>query len=365
MIRVGVAGFGNIDSRHALALYDGAIAGARLSAVCNREGERLDSARDKFTDDVKIFDSYERMISSGDIDGVIIATPHYSHTDMALEAIKRGLHVLVEKPAGVCTKEVRIMNDAAEQSGCVFSIMLNQRTIPLYRKLKSMFQSGGLGELKRTNWVITDWYRTDSYYRSRDWRGSWKGDGGGVLLNQAPHQLDLWQWIFGMPVRVRAFCGFGKYHAIDVEDDITAYVEYPNGATGVFIASTGEAPGTNRLEAAGEMGKVVVEGGELTFYELEQNEREFNRSFSGSFGNPGCKAVEITADGEETGCDGIIRNWIGAIEGGEELIAPGRDGLNSLALANAMVLSSWTDDWVEIPFDDEQYYDLLQKRING
>ena len=275
------------------------------------------------------------------------------------------MHVLLEKPAGVYTKNVIEMNKAAGSSGKVFSMMFNQRSNPLFQKLRQLIQSGELGEIKRTNWVITDWYRPQSYYDSGQWRATWKGEGGGVLLNQAPHQLDLWQWTTGlMPKRVHAFCHTGKYHNIEVEDDVTAYVEYENGATGVFITSTGETPGTNRFEIVGDRGKIVVENDTLTFYRLTQSEREFNSTFTGGFGAPEYVKMEIPIEGEYRGHGGIIQNWVDAIMKGKPLLAPGDEGLKGVELANAMYLSSWLNQTVELPIDADLYLEKLQEKIN-
>ena len=288
-----------------------------------------------------------------------------THPELAKKAFAKGMHVLSEKPAGVYTKNVLEMNEAATASGKVFSMMYNQRTNPLYQKLRQLIQSGELGEIKRTNWIITDWYRSQSYYDSSEWRATWKGEGGGVLLNQAPHQLDLWQWTTGlMPKRVHAFSSFGKYHDIEVEDDVTAYVEYENGATGVFITSTGEAPGTNRFEIVGDRGKIVVENEELTFYRLTQSEREFNATFTGGFGAPECWKVDIPIKGENGGHIGIIQNWIDAIVKGTPLLAPGEEGLKGLEISNAIYLSSWLNQAIELPIDADLYYEKLQEKIN-
>ena len=279
-------------------------------------------------------------------------------------AFDKGLHVLSEKPAGVYTKNVREMNEAAVKSEKVFSMMFNQRTNPLYQKVRELILSGELGEIKRTNWIITNWYRSQSYYDSGGWRATWAGEGGGVMINQSPHQLDLWQWTTGlMPSRVRAFSGFGKYHDIEVEDDVTAYVEYENGATGLFVTSTGEAPGTNRFEVAGDRGKIVVEDGKLTFWRLRQSEREFNREYQGGFGEPECWEIDIPVYGKSSDHLGIMRNWVNAILHGEELLAPGEEGIKSLAISNAVYLSSWTDQWVDMPIDEDLYYEKLQEKI--
>lgn len=365
-LRIGVIGIGNMGQQHAKALSRGDIPGGRLAAVCDLNAERLVIGQSIWGDDVKQFDSYQAFFNYEQLDAVIIATPHFDHPTLAIQALNKGLHVLIEKPAGVYTKQVREMNEAAQKSGRVFGIMYNQRTNPLYQKLRELIQSGELGEIKRTNWIITNWYRSQSYYDSGDWRATWAGEGGGVLLNQDPHQLDLWQWTTGlMPKRVRAFCGFGKFHDIEVEDDVTAYVEYENGATGVFVTSTGDAPGTNRFEVSAERGKVVIEEDRLTFWRLRQSEREFNREYKGGFGEPEYWKVEIPIKGESAGHNGIIQNWIDAIQNGTKLIAPGEEGIKGLELSNAMYLSAWTDDWVSLPIDEELYYSQLQEKIKN
>jgi predicted dehydrogenase len=257
------------------------------------------------------------------------------------------------------------MNEAAVKSGKVFGIMYNQRTNPLYQKLRDLIKSGELGEIKRAVWIITNWYRSQSYFNSGGWRATWEGEGGGVLLNQDPHQLDLWQWICGMPVRVRAFCAFGKYHDIEVEDDVTAYVEYENGATGLFVTSTGEAPGTNRFEISGDRGKIVIENEKLEFWRLRVPERQFNREYKGGFGAPECWKCEVPIRGDETGHSGITSNWVETILKGTSLLAPGVEGINGLQLSNAMHLSAWTDSWADLPVNEDLYYDLLQQRIRS
>lgn len=364
ILKVGIIGLGNMGTSHAKRLFNREIDGAILTAVCDVREERMVKAREEFGDRVKRFLSIDEFFTDADIDGVIIATPHYDHPTLAIRAFEKGWHVLCEKPAGVYTKNVRLMNEAAAKSGRVFSMMFNQRTNPLYQKMRELIQSGELGEIKRTNWIITDWYRAQSYYDSGGWRATWEGEGGGVMLNQSPHQLDLWQWITGMmPTRIRSFCGFGKYHDIEVEDDVTAYVEYENGATGLFVTSTGEAPGTNRFEVAGDRGKLVIENGNLTFWRLRQSEREFNQTFTGGFGEPECWKIDIPVRGKNNQHLGILENWVDAILNGAELLAPGEEGIKSLAISNGVYLSSWLDDWVELPIDEDLYYEKLQEKI--
>lgn len=363
-VRLGIIGLGNMGKGHIGYLNRGEVSNVLLTAVSDYDPAGLEWAKQHVGEQVALFaDPYELM-ASGLVDGVLIATPHYSHPELAIAAFEKGLHVLCEKPAGVYTKQVREMNDAAACSNTKFSMMYNQRTNPLYQKLKDLNDSGELGEIRRTNWIITNWYRSQSYYDSGTWRATWAGEGGGVLLNQDPHQLDLWQWTINMmPKRVRAFCYFGKHRNIEVEDDVTAFVEYENGATGVFVTTTGEAPGTNRLEISGDRGKVVIEDGQLTFWRLRTPEREFNAAFTGGFGQPECWKCEIPIHGENPDHKGITQNWVNSILYDEPLIAPGEDGIKGLMLSNAMLLSTWLDDWVDLPIDEELYYSYLQKQI--
>ncbi|MFI2857392.1 Gfo/Idh/MocA family protein [Paenibacillus sp. JSM ZJ436] len=362
-VRIGVIGLG-MGYNHARSLAEGKIKGACLAAICDLQPAKQEMARAELPPEVTIWSDAEAMMSSGEVDAVVIATPHYGHPQEAMAAFKHGLHVLIEKPAGVYTKQVREMNEAAAKSGKVFSIMYNQRCNPLYQKLREMIQSGELGEVRRINYIVTSWYRSQSYYDSGGWRATWAGEGGGVLVNQSPHQLDLWQWVTGMmPVRVRAFCSFGKYRNIEVEDDVTAYAEYENGATAVFITTTGEAPGTNRLEVTGTRGKIVIEDEKLSFWRLRVSEPEFNRDFKGKFGQPESWKCEVPITGSNSQHEGILQNFSDAINSNAPLIAPGEEGIKGLTLSNAMHLSTWLDDWVELPLDEELYLEKLQERI--
>lgn len=365
-VKVGIIGIGNMGSLHVLGLSQGKVDGAVLTAVCDISEDRIDWAKEHTTREVQFFQDEDAFLNEADMDAVIIATQHYNHPETAIKAFEKGIHVLVEKPAGVYTKNVLEMNKAAEASGKVFGIMYNQRTNPIYQKLRDLIQKGELGEIKRTNWIITNWYRSQSYYDSSDWRATWEGEGGGVLLNQAPHQLDLWQWTTGlMPKRVRAFSSLGKYHEIEVEDDVTAYVEYENGATGVFITTTGEAPGTNRFEVVGDRGKIVVENGQLIFHRLTESEREFNRTSTTGFGAPESWEIQVPVHGKATDHLGIIQNWIDGISKGAELLAPGEEGIKGLEISNAIYLSSWLDKTIELPIDSDLYYEKLQEKIRN
>ena len=361
-VRLGIIGVGNMGSGHAANILAGKCPEIELTAVADRREARRQWAKDTLPEGTAIFEEGSDLIQSGLCDAVHICTPHYQHPTLAIEAFAAGLHVMCEKPAGVYTKAVREMNEAAEKSGKVFAMMFNQRTNCVYRKMHEMVHSGQLGELKRVNWIITDWYRTQIYYDSGDWRATWDGEGGGVLLNQCPHQLDLLQWICGLPKTVQAFCQEGKWHDIEVEDDVTAYLQFANGATGVFVTTTGDAPGTNRFEVTGTLGKLVCENDKLTFWKLAQDEREFCRTATEGFAQPQCQQVEVETDGENLQHVGVLNAFAGKILHGTPLVAEGTEGLGGLTLSNAMHLSSWLGRAVDIPFDEELFLSELNKR---
>lgn len=359
-IKIGIIGMGNMGCKYAEQIATGEVPGMELGAVTRIKREWQERAKSVLPPGLPVYQTAEELLDCGSIDAVLIATPHYVHQEQTVAALRRGLHVLCDKPAGVYTAQARAMNEEAATHELVYGMMFNQRTDPLYRTIKELVESGRYGKLKRVNWIVTDWYRPEAYYRAVLWRGTWEKDGGGVLLNQCPHNLDLLQWICGMPVMVRAFCHEGKWHDIEVEDEVTAYLEFPGGATGVFIASTGEAPGTNRLEIVMEDGRIVSEDGALSVYELEGKEREFCRNAEEAFGKPAGHSVPVQPKGENLQHLGILRNFAEAVLNGQPLIAPGCEGLNSLMLSNAMYLSSWLDRPVQLPVDEE----LFMKELN-
>ncbi|MBE7033745.1 MAG: Gfo/Idh/MocA family oxidoreductase [Ruminococcaceae bacterium] len=363
-VRLGIIGLGNMGSTHAKNINAGKVPGMVLGAICDIAEARRDFAK-KLYPDVPVFETAQELYDSGSVDAVVIAVPHYDHPQLAIDAFKAGLHVITEKPAGVYTKQVLEMNEAAAKSDKLFGIMYNQRTNPVYKKLKQMIDEGMLGEIKRVNWIITNWYRPQSYHDSCTWRSTWKTEGGGALINQNPHQLDLWQWLFGMPEKIMSHCSFGRYYDIEVEDDVTAFMQYENGMTGVYITSTGEAPGTNRLEIACDMGRVVVEDNKITFNRNVVGEREFNKTFTGIFGAPECWKCEVPADtsgGEQH--VGIFKDFTSAILKGTKLLAPGEEGVNGLTISNAIHYSAWTGGWADVKnFPHEEFYELLQDKI--
>ena len=362
IVRVGVIGIGHMGTGHCQTILSGKVPGMKLTAVADIKQERRKWASENLPADVQIFDSDRALIASGTCDAVMVVVPHYFHPEISIRAMQQGLHVLCEKPAGVYTRQVKEMNEAAEKSDRVFAIMFNQRTNPAFIKMHDLVKSGELGTIKRVNWIITDWYRTQTYYDSGEWRATWDGEGGGVLLNQCPHQLDLLQWICGMPIRVSAHCHIGKWHHIEVEDDVTAYLEYENGATGVFIASTGDAPGTNRFEIDLSGGQLVYSENHLTCYKLQEDERQFMYTCKTGMEKPKGDYIPMEIDQENPEHAGVMRNFAGKILHNTPLTADGREGINELTLSNAMYLSAWTGHMVDIPFDEDLYLRELNKR---
>lgn len=361
-VRLGIIGIGNMGSGHLKNILEGKVPEMEVTAVADRQEGRRTWAKENLPESVVIFEEGTDLIAADVCDGVLIAVPHYQHPELTIDAMNHGLHVMCEKPAGVYTKQVREMNDAAKKCDRVFGMMFNQRTNCIYRKMHELVTSGELGAIKRVNWIVTDWYRTQSYYDSGSWRATWDGEGGGVLLNQCPHNMDLIQWICGMPSKVQAFCHNGKWHDIEVEDDVTAYLEYPNGATGVFVTTTADAPGTNRFEITLEMGKLVCENGKLMLHKLSENERTFCKTAKGGFDTPECTVTEVETDGENEQHVGVLKAFAGRILHGTPLVAEGLEGINGLTLSNAMHLSSWLKREVEIPFDEDLFLEELNKR---
>lgn len=363
-VKIGIVGIGSVGSDHVDHVI--ALPNTELSAICDRQFALLEA--DAYPD-IPRYESYEQMLEAADLDAVIIATPHYDHPDMCLQAFERGLHVLVEKPIAVHVQEAQRLLDRAraakrDNPDLVFAAMFMQRTWEQWRKVKSIIDSGALGSLMRCSWIITDWFRTQYYFDSRAWRGAWQSEGGGVLINQCPHNLDLYQWLVGMPARVNGQVSFGKHHRIEVEDEVTAYFEYDNGMVGHFIASTGESPGSNRLEIAGDCGKLVYEDDELALYRNEWSSSKHIREAGKGAGKlPVTRELIPLAARHTNQHEWVIENFADAILNGVELIAPAEEGLNSVILNNAIILSAHKQSTIALPLDPQEYADMLQAYI--
>ena len=362
-VRIGIIGIGNMGSNHVQRLEKGDVPEMVAAAVCDINPERLEWAEKNYPD-IPRFDDAEKMMDSGLVDAILVAVPHYDHPRLSIMGMKKGLHVMCEKPAGVYTKQVKEMNEVSKQCNVKFGMMFNQRTNCLYRKLREIVQSGTYGEIRRTSWIINSWYRSQNYYDSGAWRATWSGEGGGVLLNQCPHQLDLWQWICGMPSKVYTKMHFGKWHDIEVEDDVTTYVEYPNGAVGTFTTTTGDAHGANRFEITLDRARIVCEGTTIKIWEFEIPTSEHIKTSIG-FAQPTILAEHvINCTGSNEQHNGVLKAFAAAILRDEPMTADGTEGINGLTLSNAMHLSAWLNKDIEIAtFDDELYYNELMKRV--
>lgn len=374
MLKTAVIGVGNMGSKYAALIQDGKISGMELAALTRLRSPYKEMLQPVIDAGIPVYESADLLfeaVESGDLnlDCVIIATPHYSHEELTLRAFKNGLNVLCDKPSGVYSRQARNMDDAADSSGKVFSMVFNQRTTPVYIRLRDIVRSGEYGALKRVRWIITDWYRPEKYYSSNSWHATWNKDGGGVLLNQAPHNLDLLQWICDMPRRVQAFCHEGRFHDIEVEDDVTAYMEWENGATGTFITSTGDAPGINRLEISLEEALIICEDGKLKIgslsEELGMKEKEYRETSEDYFRKIKGSWREFSFEKEPSPYEKVLQAFCEECSGRGVGIASGKEGRKSLLLSNAMYLSSWEQRMVEIPEPGSDYEKSFEKSFEA
>jgi predicted dehydrogenase len=365
-VNLAVIGVGNMGALHARECSN--LMNARLLGVCDIDEERANRLADELC--VKPYHDYRDLLGEPGLDAVVIATPHYDHTPISIIALERGIHVLTEKPVAVHRKDAHKMNTAYDKARenhpkLVFACMFQQRTYGHWIKIKKMIDEGELGRLVRATWIITDWFRSQAYYDHGGWRATWRGEGGGALLNQCPHNLDLYQWFFGMPARVTGFASLGKYHNIEVEDEVTGYLEHEGGMVGHFITSTGESPGTNRLEITGELGKLVFEDGIISFSRNSASMLEFIRSTPKPFDKVETTTIEVPFEQHSEWAHRVVlENFVDAIQRGASLIAPAVEGIHSLSLGNAIMLSSWLDQTVTMPFDEDAYERLLEERIS-
>ncbi len=360
-VRLGIIGLGNIGKHHAAYLAAGAVRRAELVAVCNPSPAKLEPYAH-----LRTFTDPMALLASDAVDAVVIATPHFQHTTLGIAALERGLHVMVEKPISAHKADAeRLLAAHGRHPRAVFAAMFQLRAEPRYLKIRQLIQSGELGTIVRMNWIMTDWFRTEAYYASGGWRATWQGEGGGVLLNQCLHNLDAWQWLLGMPTRVRGFCQLGRFHDIEVEDSVSAYFEYAGGATGLFAASTGEAPGTNRFEIAGTRGQLVLENEKLLFTRNETDMLDFSKHAKSGFAKPDVWHVEIPFGNAANAHAVLMQNFVNAILDGEPLIAPAADGIHSVELANAILLSGLLGQTVDLPMDAAAYERKLSELIRS
>ncbi len=359
-IRIGVVGVGGMGGGHARNLSAGKIARATLGAVCDANPAHFSNFPD-----VPSFTDFEQMLDSGSIDAVVIATPHFFHTTQGIASLERGMPTLTEKPISVSKADAERMIAAWEEHKPVFAAMFDHRTIPVFKKLRELLHNGTLGEVRRVTWIVTDWFRSEAYYQSGGWRATWGGEGGGILVNQCPHNLDIFQWVFGMPKSVTALCKIGKHHAIEVEDEFHALFDFDNNATAAIIATTGEAPGTNRLELATDNGRVLVENDRIVWSKTEQPVSQFSRATKERMSAPPTWEVVIPAKGGGGRHNEVLANFVDAILDGTPLIAPAPEGVRSVELANAILYSSFERRTIDLPLDSAAYQAFLEEKIAG
>jgi predicted dehydrogenase len=367
-VKMAVIGVGIMGSSHVRDIAT-RLPNTQLTAVCDINHARADLFASEYQ--VPAYYDHRDLLDKADVEAVVIATPHYDHTTIGIAALQRGLHVLTEKPLAVHVKDGRKMIAAYEQARAAkpdiqFAIMFQYRTYSYWQKIKQMIDGGELGKLVRATWLITDWFRTQAYYDGGGWRATWKGEGGGVLLNQCPHNLDLYQWLFGVPRRVAGFAHIGKYHHIEVEDEVTGYFEHENGMVGHFITTTAESPGTNRLEITGEMGKLVCENGKVTFFRNETSMFEFLHTSPNAFDTVPCQPEDVVfTPPPDWGHALVLETFANAILRGDKLVAAAPEGLNGLMLGNAIMLSSFQGRPVDLPFDEDAYEARLMELIQA
>lgn len=362
-VRLGIIGVGNIGRHHAGYLLEGRVRRARLTALCSVVPQELEPYKNR---GLALHEDAGALLKSGEVDAVVIATPHYQHVTIGIAALEAGLHIMVEKPIAAHKADAeRLIGAAAARPGQVFGAMFQLRVEPRYLKLRQLLRNGDLGRILRLTWINTDWFRTDAYYSSSGWRATWKGEGGGVLINQCLHNLDTLQWLMGMPAKVRGFCQLGRHRRIEVEDTVTAYLEWADGATGTFVSTTAEAPGTNRLEIAGTRGRLVLENERMTFDRNEVDAEEFNRTSTSGFAKPDTWRIEIPFGNATLGHAQLMQGFVDAILDGRDPVVRGEEGMQSIELANAILFSSLEDRTVGLPLDGAAYEARLESLIAG
>lgn len=376
-VKLGIIGLGTQGGMYAKFIKDGLVPNMEIGAICDIDQSKKEVAEKEYPG-VPFYENYIDMLESKTVDAVVTTVPHYLHPEMGIESLKRDIHALVEKPAGVYTKQVKELNEfAASKPELTFGIMFNQRNNPLYKKIKEIVDNGEIGNIRRTNWIITTWWRPQPYYDQSAWRATWGGEGGGVLVNQAPHQLDLWQWICGVPKSVYSKVSYGFKRNIAVEDEVTAVVDYGNGATGTFVTATHDLIGTDRFEILGDQGKIVVDGSKTaTVHRLKKPEQELSEEmgmedvmklFMGQLDADELYTTETIEFDSQWGAQhsGVLENFAANVLDGTPLLAPGSDGINGVRLANAIHLSSWTGEEVSLgDLNEELYLEELNKRIS-
>ncbi len=359
-MRIGIIGLGNIGRVHARNIQNGLVGDAQLCAVANQPIETLDDFREQ---GIACFDDAGKLIDSGEVEAVVVAVPPALHEPIGIRAIESGMHVMIEKPLARHKAEGQRILAALQREDQVIALMMNQRTNPCFLQIKAWMNEGAIGTLQRVCWTTTNWFRPEIYFQTSPWRATWQGEGGGVLMNQATHDIDMLQWLVGMPSSVQAHCSFGKYHDIEVEDEVFAYFEFPNGARGQFVASTGESPGVCRVEIVGDRGTILSDGKEATCIRTSESVSRYSKTTDEMFGSPD-RSTESYASSERVNQHAtVLDHFVKAIRGEAELIADASEGIHAIELAGAMIYSTWIDAPVALPLDAAAYEKAIQEKI--
>jgi len=362
-LRIAILGLGFQGREHLRIIRSGAVPGAEITALIGGTS----APRDEDTAGIPYYASLRACIAAGAADAVVVASPHLHHRSAAEEAMHAGLHVLIEKPVAVCADDVQSIEQARRALGPhapVVATVYNLRTDPRFIRLRELIRAGSLGRIHRVTWTVTDWFRTEAYYRSSPWRGTWRGEGGGVLANQAVHQLDVWCWMFGLPQRVQAWCRYGAWHDIEVEDDVTCFMAMHDGATGVFITSTGDSPGTNRLELDCEQGRLVIEGDHLIWDRPQVDLAAYRKKHVGKWEHPPTERIVETFGDRGAQLAGVLADFTAACIDRRQPMACISDALAQVELANAMLVSAVERRDVSVPLPAGAFAEVLQTLQN-
>lgn len=367
-IRVALVGVGAMGSKYAKMIVSGQVKNMLLTGLVARKMEAKTWAATLVNGDgtcPKVYNSADEMFAhAGDFDTVLIVTPHKTHEEIAIRAFELGKHVLCDKPAGATIGQAQRMTFAAKKYNRIYALIFHQRAYAKYRYIKQMLSCGQLGELKRALVVNSRYFRTAHYHNSGSWRSSWKGEGGGALINQGAHILDMWHWLLGMPQKLYAQIPFGKYNDFDVDDEAAISMQYKDGMTGMFILTTGEAVPQERFEIVGTKGRILLEEDTLHIYRYSKDSQEYIATEKVNSGDNMNIVEEVISfeKGKEPYVE-VLENFAEAVltENASMLIAPGEDGVYQLMLTNGAYYSAWKDMPVELPLDTREYEKVFQE----
>jgi predicted dehydrogenase len=355
-LRIGLVGLGTMGRGH--LSKETALPEVQIVGVADVDPAAVQSASQTYG--LPGYSSYQELIENGNCEAILIATPHPFHAPIAQYAARHGLHILSEKPIAVTVAEADAMLDAAKKAGVLLGVMFQTRTEPWFKATHDLLASGVIGPIYRSVIVASHWYRTQAYYDSGSWRGTWTGEGGGVLMNQSPHSLDMFIWLGGKPTRVLARTST-RFHRIEVEDTAEALIDYGGDHTGYLYTSTAEWPGDDRYEFSGERGKLVVNGRSVRLYRATERVQDTIDHLA-VWGKPTGAWEEIPVEGEPPGHAAVVVQFARAVRLGEPLVATGEDGVNSLELGNAIMLSGDLNQAVDLPLNRNAYDRFLERK---